>query len=68
MADSLTSASIGARLLAQFAPAYLTLTSIIQGVALSALVMRVEGKLRSLRSRELAVGRGHSSEVPASVA
>ena len=43
MADSLSSASVGARLLSQFAPAYLTLTSIIQGVALSALVIRVEG-------------------------
>jgi hypothetical protein len=35
--------SVGARLRQQFAPAYLTLTSIIQGVALSALVVRVEG-------------------------
>jgi hypothetical protein len=43
MTDSLTSASVRARLLSQFAPAYLTLTSIIQGVALSALVIRVEG-------------------------
>jgi len=43
MADSQTSASVGARMLSQFAPAYLTLTSIIQGVALSALVIRVEG-------------------------
>jgi hypothetical protein len=43
MTDGLTSASVGARLLSQFAPAYLTLTSIIQGVALSALVIRVEG-------------------------
>jgi hypothetical protein len=42
MADSLTPEAIGARLLSQFAPAYLTLTSIIQGVALSALVIRVE--------------------------
>jgi hypothetical protein len=31
------------RLKGQFAPAYLTLTSIIQGVALSLLVVRVEG-------------------------
>jgi len=29
MADSQTSASVGARMLSQFAPAYLTLTSII---------------------------------------
>jgi hypothetical protein len=43
MADSLTSASVGARLLSQFTPAYLTLSSVIQGVALSALVIRVEG-------------------------
>jgi hypothetical protein len=42
MADSLTSAPVGARLLSQFAPAYLTLTSIIQGVALSTLVIRIE--------------------------
>jgi hypothetical protein len=33
---------VGERLKSQFAPAYLTLTSIIQGVALSTLVMRVE--------------------------
>ena len=43
MADSATSTPVGARLLSQFAPAYLTLSSIIQGVALSALVIRVEG-------------------------
>jgi hypothetical protein len=36
-------ASVAARLRGQFAPAYLTLTSIIQGVALSSLVIRVEG-------------------------
>ena len=36
-------ASVAARLREQFAPAYLTLTSIIQGVALSTLVIRVEG-------------------------
>lgn len=36
-------ASVAARLRGQFAPAYLTLTSIIQGVALSTLVIRVEG-------------------------
>ncbi|HEY7339489.1 MAG TPA: hypothetical protein VH591_01290 [Ktedonobacterales bacterium] len=35
--------SVAARLRGQFAPAYLTLTSIIQGVALSTLVIRVEG-------------------------
>jgi hypothetical protein len=34
--------AVGARLREQFAPAYLTLTSIIQGVALSTLVARVE--------------------------
>jgi hypothetical protein len=34
--------SVAERLKSQFAPAYLTLTSIIQGVALSTLVMRVE--------------------------
>jgi hypothetical protein len=42
MADSLRSAPVGARLLSQFAPAYLTLTSIIQGGALSTLVIRIE--------------------------
>lgn len=36
-------ASVAERLRGQFAPAYLTLTSIIQGVALSTLVIRVEG-------------------------
>src|SRR5512146_2403281 len=36
-------ASVAERLREQFAPAYLTLTSIIQGVALSTLVIRVEG-------------------------
>jgi hypothetical protein len=36
------SGSVNARLKEQFAPAYLTLTSIIQGVALAALVQRVE--------------------------
>jgi hypothetical protein len=34
--------TVSQRLKGQFAPAYLTLTSIIQGVALSTLVMRVE--------------------------
>lgn len=38
-----TPTSVAARLREQFAPAYLTLTSIIQGVALSTLVLRVEG-------------------------
>lgn len=38
-----TPTSVAARLREQFAPAYLTLTSIIQGVALSTLVIRVEG-------------------------
>jgi hypothetical protein len=33
---------VAQRLKEQFAPAYLTLTSIIQGVALTALVVRVE--------------------------
>ena len=42
MTDSPTSTSVRVRLLSQFAPAYLTLSSIIQGVALSALVIRVE--------------------------
>jgi hypothetical protein len=37
-----TPESVAARLREQFAPSYLTLTSIIQGVALSALVIRVE--------------------------
>ncbi len=35
-------ASVASRLKDQFAPAYLTLTSIIQGVALSTLVIRIE--------------------------
>ena len=43
MRDHQSPTSVAARLRAQFAPAYLTLTSIIQGVALSALVVRVEG-------------------------
>jgi hypothetical protein len=43
MRDQQSPMSVGARLRQQFAPAYLTLTSIIQGVALSALVVRVEG-------------------------
>ena len=34
---------VSQRLKGQFAPAYLTLTSIIQGVALSTLAVRVEG-------------------------
>jgi hypothetical protein len=40
--DFQTPESIATRLRDQFAPAYLTLTSIIQGVALSALVVRIE--------------------------
>jgi len=43
MRDQQSPTSVAARLRQQFAPAYLTLTSIIQGVALSALVVRVEG-------------------------
>ncbi len=43
MRDPQTPTSVAARLREQFAPAYLTLTSIIQGVALSTLVIRVEG-------------------------
>ena len=43
MRDHQSPTSVGARLREQFAPAYLTLTSIIQGVALSTLVLRVEG-------------------------
>jgi len=43
MGASQTPESVAARLREQFAPSYLTLTSIIQGVALSALVIRVEG-------------------------
>jgi hypothetical protein len=43
MRDHQSPTSVAARLRQQFAPAYLTLTSIIQGVALSALVSRVEG-------------------------
>lgn len=42
MSSSQTPESVAARLREQFAPSYLTLTSIIQGVALSALVIRVE--------------------------
>jgi hypothetical protein len=42
MSASQTPESVAARLREQFAPSYLTLTSIIQGVALSALVIRVE--------------------------
>jgi hypothetical protein len=38
-----TPESVAARLREQYAPMYLTLTSIIQGVALSTLVVRVEG-------------------------
>jgi hypothetical protein len=37
-----TPESVATRLKEQFAPAYLTLTSIIQGVALSTLVLRIE--------------------------
>jgi hypothetical protein len=40
-------APIAGRLKSQFAPAYLTLASIIQGVALSALVVRVESTYTS---------------------
>jgi hypothetical protein len=43
MRDHQSPTSVATRLRSQFAPAYLTLTSIIQGVALSALVVRVEG-------------------------
>jgi hypothetical protein len=42
MGASQTPESVAIRLRDQFAPSYLTLTSIIQGVALSALVIRVE--------------------------
>jgi hypothetical protein len=42
MRDHQSPPSVAARLRSQFAPAYLTLTSIIQGVALSALVVHVE--------------------------
>jgi hypothetical protein len=42
MGASQTPESVAVRLREQFAPSYLTLTSIIQGVALSALVIRVE--------------------------
>ena len=38
-----TPESVAARLREQYAPMYLTLKSIIQGVALSTLVVRVEG-------------------------
>src|SRR5262249_52117688 len=41
--DGQTPESVATRLREQFAPSYLTLTSIIQGVALSTLVIRVEG-------------------------
>ena len=37
-----TSTPVGARLKAQYAPAYLTLTSIIQGAAITTQVARVE--------------------------
>jgi hypothetical protein len=40
--DTQSAESIAARLREQFAPALLPLTSIIQGVALSALVVRIE--------------------------
>jgi hypothetical protein len=41
--DSLPgSTSVGERLKAQYAPAYLKLTSIIQGAAITTLVARVE--------------------------
>jgi hypothetical protein len=43
MRDHHSPMSVAERLRQQFTPAYLTLTSIIQGVALSALVSRVEG-------------------------
>lgn len=43
MRDRQNPTSVATRLREQFAPAYLTLTSIIQGVALSTLVLRVEG-------------------------
>lgn len=43
MKDAQTSESVATRLREQFAPSYLTLTSIIQGVALSTLVIRIEG-------------------------
>ena len=42
MGASQTPESVAMRLREQFAPSYLTLTSIIQGVAISALVIRVE--------------------------
>jgi len=42
-----TGPSVAGRLKSQFAPAYLTLASIIQGVALSALVVRVESTYTS---------------------
>lgn len=40
--EQVTTFSVASRLKGQFAPAHLTLASIIQGVALSALVIRVE--------------------------
>lgn len=42
MEEAQSPATVATRLKAQFAPAYLTLTSIIQGVALSTLVIRIE--------------------------
>src|SRR5438270_417065 len=42
MNQAQTPESVATRMKDQFAPAYLTLTSIIQGVALSTLVIRVE--------------------------
>lgn len=45
MGDAQTPESVATRLREQFAPSYLTLTSIIQGVALSTLVIRIEGNL-----------------------
>lgn len=42
-ADTQTPETVATRLREQFAPSYLTLTSIIQGVALSTLVIRIEG-------------------------
>jgi hypothetical protein len=46
-AASAAELGVAQRLKAQFAPAYLTLASIIQGVALSALVVRVESTYAS---------------------
>jgi hypothetical protein len=45
MNSAQTPESVAARLRDQYGPMYLTLTSIIQGVALSTLVVRVEGAL-----------------------